>query len=487
MGRRRPAIQSRVPFQFVARIGRASLTPSSLHGLLGAARRSLAKGRASRDYAAAVASGYAQMGVGLLVQLVMVPIYLSHLGRYRFGVLMMALTFVNVAAVGVVWLSGASLRLLGEAFADEDDDAFARIYTVSRWLLVGYALLAALAVCVPLAYAVGRVIDVPPDSVDAVRGAILGAGIYLIVLYALNTDRIALIARGKQSIADVLTVVSQLVFVVTAIAVLQAGGDLPHVMGALSLGMVVALAFARVPWRRASLPFRTFVRPATEHVRIAKRMAGRLGTTYLGYGVLALALQADTLIVGWLAGPATAATFVLLWRIPEMAVNALWRIPDAMQPFIIHLDTRGHWDVIARRARVTVTTMAALGGAVAVGYAILGPAVVSLWVGSSEAPSGRWGYVLAGTAVLWLAVARVPLVFAYATVRLTAVNRAMGVELALKLALIAALIGELGPVAPPLAINLIHGLGFSWLYLRLGRLAWHRSDRPRHPRPVPGG
>ena len=431
-------------------------------------RRAASKDTWTRDYGAAVLSGYGQIAVGLVIQAVMVPLYLRHLGQYRFGVLMMLLAGTNFAALGVTWLSGGSLRLLGEAFANGDESRFADVFAVTRWILVGYAIVLAGFVGLPAVAAVDGIEAVPAEAVASVRGGIVGAGAYLVVLYAFNADRVALVARGKQAWADGLTILSQMVYVLTAASILAAGGDLLHLMGAFVVGTLIALVGSRLVWRRFDVEVTTFVRPSARHRHIAKSLTGRMGSAYLAYGVLALALQADVLIVGWLAGPVVAATFVLVWRIPEMAVSALWRLSEAMQPFIIHQDIEQQHDAMRRGYRRVLGATAGLAAVVGLVYAAAGPAIVRLWVGSEHAPEGRLGYVLAGAAVMWLTVARVPVVFAYATVRLRRLTAAMGVELALKVGAMVLLFPRVGYLAPLIAINALHALGFTWLYQALG-------------------
>lgn len=423
----------------------------------------------NRQYTAAVATSYGQVAVGVVIQVVMVPLYLRHLGTYRFGVLMMMLAFVNFAALGVGWLSGGSLRLMSEAFARKDERSFADVYAVSKWIFIGYALVVALVVGGVLLVAVEVLIDVPAEFVRSVRGGIIGAGVYLICLYAFGIDRVALISRGRQALADILAMASQGVYLLGAVPILLLGGDLVHLMSAFALGALLALVLARVTWRRDDLPLSATVRPTSEHRRLGRRLVGRMGAGYLAYGMLALALQADTLIVGWFAGPTVVAEFVLVWRIAELSTNALWRLPDALQPFIIHMEARGEAGRLTRSYRTMLLTTTSLGVAVALVYGLAGPEIVGAWVGSEHAPGGRGSYMLAGLAVVWLVAARVPVVFAYATARLERVTLIMAVELIFKVALIAILFSDVGFVAPILAINIAHAGGLAIAYQLAGR------------------
>lgn len=431
--------------------------------------RVVPKGTWNRAYGVAVLSGYGQIAMGVVIQALMVPLYLRFLGPYQFGVLMMLLAGVNFAALGVTWLSGGALRLLGEAYADDDERRFADVFTVSRWILLGYAVAIAGLVGGTALAVTGGILAVPPEHVPSVRGGIAGASLYLIVLYAFNADRVALVARGKQAWADGLTIASQTVYVASAAPLLASGGELGHLMGAFVAGTLVALVASRFVWRRLGVRLPLIVRPERSHSDIVRQLSGRMGAEYLAYGILALALQADVILVGWLAGPAVVATFVLVWRIPELAITALWRLSDALQPFIVHQDVQRDKDSMRGGYQRVLAATAALGAIVGAVYAIFGPTIVRAWVGADQAPTGRLAYMLAGVAVLWLSVARIPVVFAYATVRLRGLTVAMASELTLKVGVMVMLFPRLGFLAPLVATNVLHGLGFAWIYQSLGR------------------
>ena len=57
-----------------------------------------------------------------------------------------------------------------------------------------------------------------------------------------------------------------------------------------------------------------------------KRFAGKQGFYYFSFGTLLLLLQLDVVIIGIIAGPASAGKFVLLWKIPEHGSNTFIKI-----------------------------------------------------------------------------------------------------------------------------------------------------------------
>lgn len=450
----------------------------------GGLRRLAARGTGTPGLRGALVTSYAQLFVGAIIQIALVPLYLDHLGRYRFGVLMMMLSFVTLAAIGVTWLSGSSLRLLSEAYATGDEDRFRATFAATRWTLVAYATSVALLVGGILLWATTSVIDLPARYESDIRGAIVVMSLYLIVTYALNADRVALTARGRQAASNLLTILSQAVYGMLAVVVILAGGHLVELATCLVIGMAVAVAASTWHWRRLELASPIWFWLGRERREHVGALAGRLGAGYFAYGVLALALQSDTLLVGWLAGPEVAATFVIVWRIAEFLVIGIWRYPDVRQPFIMHSDARGEVDLLRASFRRDLRLVGAAGIVAGLGYALSGPLITRLWVGGA-APQGRDAFLLAGGAVAWLCLARVSAVYAYATVRLGYVTILMAVELVAKLGLILALEGRFGYRAPLIAINVVHVGGVAVAYLFLGRRAAAGATRAAGASPVP--
>ncbi len=420
-------------------------------------------------YLRALTSSYGQIGVSLLIQVLLVPMYLDHLGTWRFGVLTMLLAVVNFAGFGLVWLSGAMQRAMGEAHATGQEGLFRLVRSVSAGIYLGYGIVVAVgAIAVAAALQAAGRLDVPTELGPDLWGAVIGTGAYFAVLSILNVDRAAFAARGRQATGNLLTILAQAGYAVGAVPVLMAGGGIGALMACFVAGAVVALAVSR--WLRrseaATEPCQTTAR------EVFRRLSGRLGGAYMVYGTLAACLQADVLILGLLTGGETVAKFALVWRIAEWAAVALWRVPETMIPFLVHADTLDDRTRLAELYRRLLWTAGGLSACVGLGYAAFGPWVVKLWVGAEFAPTEWWAYALAGGGIFWLGLARVPMVFGYGMVRLRRISATMAVELAARIALTVLLLPAAGYAAPVAALNLAHALGAAWSYLAAGgRLA----------------
>ena len=145
----------------------------------------------------------------------------------------------------------------------------------------------------------------------------------------------------------------------------------------------------------------------------------------------------------------------------------LSRVPEALAPYIVHMDTRGEVERLERTYRQGQRWIWAIAAAGGVFYAVFGHFIVSLWVGAENAPDDPLVYVLAGAALVWLAGARLPAVYAYAMVRLRALIVVTFVEVAGKVALTVALFPWIGYLAPLVAINVVHLSGIALGYAAL--------------------
>jgi len=418
------------------------------------------------DYAQSVFTSYGGIALNILVQLVLVPLYLGYLGKQQFGILMILLGAINYLNIGVAWASSGAQRMVGEMAALGDRDGLAEVYSMSRLLFVGYALGVAVLVLAGIWF--GQVLVGSLAGGDrALVHAVAIAAIYFVVQFDFNVDRLTLVASGRQALANGLVMVNQAVFAALAVLLLLGGYGMPGVMAAFVGGAVVARGISWGMLRRQGVGWRW---PASRSRAILRRLGGPMGWGYAIYGGLIMTLlQADVLILGWLGGAGLVADFVLIWKIADVGIQALWRIPESLQPYLVRMDVRDERERLRRVYRQGQAWMTGIAAVAAVGYAALGPTAVRLWVGAENAPDAPWAFVLAGGAVFWLVSARLPAVFAFSLVRLRTLNIAAATEVGAKIVLLLALFSVAGYYSPLIAINVVHLCGVAFLYRRLAR------------------
>jgi O-antigen/teichoic acid export membrane protein len=200
---------------------------------------------------------------------------------------------------------------------------------------------------------------------------------------------------------------------------------------------------------------------------LMRGLGGRTGAGFFLHGILVLALQADTALVGWLGGAQVAAQFYLVWRIAEALIQVIWKLPELLSPYFVQMDVRGEHDTLARIARWGYGLIGLVAVLTGLFYALWGSVLVAWWVGPVKTPVSPWGYALAGGAIVWLSLSRLPVVLASARLVLGPLNKITLYELLGKLLLVAWLFPKLGYLAVLIGTNVVHLLGVAYLYFGL--------------------
>jgi O-antigen/teichoic acid export membrane protein len=413
----------------------------------------------------ALGSSYGLMILTMAIQFMLVPLYLHHLGKEMFGVLAMILAAISYGAIGIGWLSGGMARILGEKGAIHDTEGFAAAYALSKLVYVSYAIIgiAAFWLVAP---------SVMPNAIEKteVYQALIFISIYFLLLYEYNTDRLAFNALCRQTTGNVIEAAGQVVFAAGVAVGFYLGGTLASVIMALIAGVITARILAWIYWNRQNMTL-GWCWPDLLHAGpLWQRISGKMGRHYVVYGVLSLTLQADVLIIGSLAGPETAAAYYLLWRIPEVCILMLGRIPGAYSPYLIQMDARGDRGRIQNDYRRGLSIMLGLSALLGLAYGLMGNWFLHLWVGNN-APEGVLPYVLAGIALFFVAAIQWPASAAYALVNTGPLVRVTALYLGAKLAVFFLLYGHLNYIAPLVAIIACHAFGIFFLYLKIGKPA----------------
>lgn len=427
----------------------------------------LQRGLQHRGYLQAVGSSYLLMAVAIVSQVLLVPLYLHAFGQYQFGVLMILLGLVNFAIIGIAWISGGAMRLLGEYAGLDDARHFRRAFGLIKTIYIGYGLaLAVLAALVAWWFAGPVFSEATPADLEPARWALALTGVYLVVFYGIAIDRIALTARRRQGTANMVQLLGMIVSSAASALWVLMDGAMPGILACQIAGTLVASLLARRLLDR-ELPGLRLAWPRAGDRPLLRRLGGATGAGFFLHGALVLGLQADIAIVSWLGGARLGAEFFLVWKIAEVLVQLLWKLPEPLQPYFIHMDVRKDHESLMRIARLGYLLVGSAALVTGVLYALFGHALVTFWVGAQRAPDQPLAYALAGGAIFWLGLSRLPVVLAGARVTLRRLNIAASADMFCKLAIAILLFPRFGFTAMLLGINLAHLCGVSVLYFRL--------------------
>jgi O-antigen/teichoic acid export membrane protein len=428
----------------------------------------IVKARNNPDYAAAVATGYGLMSLQLIIQVLLIPLYLRTLGTYTFGVLMILMAQVAFGYVFAGWLYNLLLRRFGESLAAGDTAGFSRLYVGGKVLLVGIGLawglgLLALEVFHPIFFE-----DAPPEMQREILWAMCLSALHLLLMYEVVVEHTIFAATKRQLVSNSVTIISLLGFALCVVPWLLFGGGLIGVVGCFLVGDVAARIVAFVALRRTGVHIN--IRSAIgAKTKLWADMLAPHGRRYFVYALLAMALQADLLVVGFFGDPNLVAQFALVWKIAEIMILLLARIAQHLQPEFVSMDVTGDRKRLQRVYGEAYLWMGLAAVVLAVIYAAVGAQVVELWVGAERVPHETWLYPLAGAVIFWLGISRLPAILAQALSRMRPLMWIAVMELSGKLVFIGYYFDELGTKTTLLATSLVHVCGIALAYWLLGR------------------
>ena len=419
-------------------------------------------------YLKGLLSGYGFAGLNIVVQVTLVPLYLRHLGQAQFGILMMLLAYINYASVGVNWLTGGLLRILGSDHAGNQLEAFSRAFRLGRYVYVGYAVLLGLVLLVLAGINPELLFGHSSQPRELLWWAVFAAVIYLVLFYELTIERVALMAVGTQHWAYLLQMAAIVLYALGAIVILKVGGNVISLMIMLSAASLVTRLWTRQIWSSMVFaPVRAIPVGFDYGRALLKQFFGRRGMGFFIYGGILLTMQADVLFLGWLGGAETAAQYVMVWKAAEVAVLMLWRIPETLIPDLIKADVAGDKERLSTAYWMAWRWTLGLGALAGLCYGLLGGKIVALWLGNGAVMAGPHAFELAGFALFILTSTRPPAVYSYATCHFRALLPVAGFELLVKLIVLFALFPTFGYLSPMMGLIVANVAGAYIMYMRM--------------------
>lgn len=420
--------------------------------------------------------GYANLALLVVQGLVLVPLYLHHLGAGTYGAWMASGDLLGWLAVLDMGIAGISSQRMAAAHGRGDHRVVADYFGTG--LMAQAALVVLLTVLAVLAapFVPGWVRLPGPAGAQlaacfAVAGVATGLGLLgnLVGALALSTQRMVFV--------NLAIFVSGLVQIAVTLGLLLAGRGL----WALALGMLarnglmlLALGAHAAYVLRHDLRVRARVRWS-----MAREFAALSGVSLITTLGNTAANRSDAVVIALFYGPETVTLYVLTRRAAEMLSMFLARIGAAVFPGFAHLVGSGDRDraalVSGQVARLYFWTAVP---AVAL-YMALNHSFVTLWVGPAQF-AGQLLTVLVGLNVLAVGWASLVLYVNGAAGNIARAGVAVFVEAVARIGVAVALLAAVGlvglPVAGVVTASVSAFVALGWLYRRLerprGALPW---------------
>lgn len=333
------------------------------------------------------------LAVTWIVQLLMVPLLLHHLGRDTFG-LYAALTSV-VGYFGLLTFGSALTvpRYVADHAARGDSGALGEFFSTyfALHLAIG-------AVGLLIGVGVAPLLEARLVVPDALRGAVAPAWRLVVAAWALGLAaglfQSLLTGLGEVHLANLANAVRTAFNLAVAAAVVWSGGDLQHLLlGFLGAGLVASAALyllirSRHPEIRVSL-----ARARMATLRVTLRPA----SYYFLMQVAALVVMGtDNIVIGVFLGVSQVTAYAVAFQLWTVTLAILWTGVDALQPFFTRWDTTGDREKL--REAYLRSTKVAFAGAVlaAIVIAAFGRQAIGVWVGRDLAVDRRVLWVFCG-------------------------------------------------------------------------------------------
>ncbi len=416
-------------------------------------------------FLAGLTAGYLHLALAAAVQVVLIPFLLSRTGSETTGVYLLLVSVAQFVAVGIGWLSGAGVRVIGESQLERGGE---RVRELHHAVFVGFAAYGAAVFvgCLCAAAFIGPywLSGVAPAIQHQTRLAIVYVGAFVCINFAHQADLALLAAQFEQARANLYRVAQLVIYVLLAVPMMLLSARIDLLFLAQALAASVCFVLARL-WLRSS----GLLGP-TQHTvpswQFLRDLFVRVGRSYFLFGVAQFTLQlGDTLLTGAVLGPRAVAAYTVLAKVPDLLVIVCARISETLVPYLVRLDASTERRASLVSLFLSTSRLQHTVGAIAgFAYAVAGPAVLDLWVGPENRPSGWLPYAVAGMSIFLQVINKHDAILHFACARVQRLLPIQFVEALGKMGLTLLLFGRYGFVAPLIAYVIMQALGVTWWY-----------------------
>ena len=329
-----------------------------------------------------IAASYVNTAVGIVCNLVLVPLYLRALGRDEYGLWMAVsglvayLTLLNLGMAQTISIQFA------RAVARKELPQASRVLATGFWTYAGFA-----AVALTLLLAIGPwlpwdiFVKGGPGLEQQITIVLLAAAAGFLVELPLGVFAACLSAVGRVDVQQAVAVAQNLVRVLVALAFLGTGGSLAGLILVLSLVNVLACGL-QYACLRHEIPGIT-LRPKLWTGELARAMRRPSAHYFLLQIAAAVIFGSDTVLISSLLGTGLVAPYAIAQR-AALALGVASTISLNFAPSFVETHARGDLPGLRNRFRQALAISVAAGVLASVGFAVAGPGFIRWWVGPAN-------------------------------------------------------------------------------------------------------
>ena len=321
---------------------------------------------------------------------ILVPVLLKVLGERNFGIYMMLYSIAQYMSIGVGWLGGVGIRLIGVYEAKRDYKKLQEIIMLVFYYFLIYGVI------IFIGFGVFGLVW--GDNLN-LKIAIFIFGAYLLFNYMLQAIVNILFSLNRQVISNILKSIPVIFYTLFAIFFLKYWRkDIISPVVALLLSVFIMIPIVI----KEGSKLRCFGNPLNIEKQTVKEAFFSVGLWNFLCGLFSVSLVQDKIFLGIVVSPEAVAKFTVLWTIPNFLILLLQRISGVLQPYFVRYSEKniGKLKKVFLKNLGTVITIAFIFSLV---YSFFGERIIQLWIGKSIRFSSHYAFLIAGLLILFLA------------------------------------------------------------------------------------
>jgi len=416
-----------------------------------------------KNYIKSTASNYLYVFVSMLSLFILIRLLIHQLGTKQLGIYLIFITTSNIMALGIGWLTGASIKLFTDAIVKKDE-SLSDLYSVILFGYFAYGLIIFTSTCIATTlFGTYFFTAYPAYLIADIQHSTILLGLYVWLIYINNANVNYLTAMLKQTQINFISIFSQILFIAFAVTFIQVKQSITAVMLALVIATLVKTLltyFYTIKYKKANHIKLTFAKRETY-----KKVFLQFGRKYFVFGALQmLILYSDVYIVGLVLGTTAVAIYTIIWKIPQAYSMLSSRLIEVLAPFItrtLALDKKKQVRIYYFLTMRLQIWLAMLGAII---YIIAGPVLLQIWVGSQHTPIELKYYYLAAFVAFIQMLNKQDELMHYASGDVNKIALPMFLEITSKVILTIILAQFVGVLAPFYAYLTTQLLFLTWVY-----------------------
>lgn len=330
-----------------------------------------------------VLASYLNTVIGIVCNLVIIPLYIKYLGREEYGLWIAVSGITTYLGFLNFGIAQTTSNLFGRAVAVHDVQAASNILSTGFWRFVNAISIGILLMLLVAPFAPTDLLFKGSTAVkDAAKQVIVLASLAFMIEMPLAIFSICLRNIGKIQVQQAVAGGQNLARVAVAYVWLSADGGL--------LGLIVVLSAVNIAsyWVHYILLLRNVHGLKFSRKLINNKLFGEMKPHSFYFLLLqissAIVFSTDTLVISAMLGTEVVTSFSIAQRVTSMAVSIIATISSNFAPSFLEAYSKNKLEDLKMLYNRAIKISLVGGVIISIGLLAIGPTVIQLWVGSDS-------------------------------------------------------------------------------------------------------